>query len=140
MIELLLDYAFHFIGLPYRWGGDDPINGYDCSGFVQECLASVGMDPPGDQTAQALHDHFLVSSATSDPVPGSLAFFGKDASRITHVAIVLDSKSMIEAGGGGSKTVSLEAAAAQNAFIRVRPIASRKDLVAILRPPYPEEQ
>lgn len=137
MVDLMLDYAFQFIGLPYRWGGDDPIHGFDCSGFVQECLSSVGMDPPGDQTAQALHDHFVGTSASNVPLPGSLAFFGKDVSRITHVALILDSKSMIEAGGGGSKTVSLEAAASQNAFIRVRPINSRRDLVALLFPPYP---
>jgi len=27
----------------YLWGGDDPLAGFDCSGFVIEILKSVGI-------------------------------------------------------------------------------------------------
>ena len=39
---------------------------------------------------------------------------------------------MIEAGGGGSRVTDLENAIKYNAFVRVRPIARRSDLVAVI--------
>jgi cell wall-associated NlpC family hydrolase len=138
MIELLQEYALRFVGLPYRWGGDDPINGFDCSGLVQELLASVGMDPPGDQNAQGLFEHFLPSSHREVRGAGALAFYGITPEKITHVAMFIDHDTVIEAGGGGSKTLTREDAAAQNAFIRLRPYNHRKDLVAVLMPTYLE--
>src|SRR3990172_6729299 len=117
----LLEYAKSFIGLPYRWGGDDPIEGMDCSGLVQEILASVGMDPPGDQTAQKLYDHFSLHGKIGvygEELVGALAFFGPDNKHISHVAFCIDQYRMIEAGGGGSQTKTREDAAKQNAFVR----------------------
>lgn len=113
--------------------------GLDCSGFVQECLAAVGLDPAGDQTAQGLHDYFCKSSRgdmARKLQPGAIAFFGAGPRSITHVALCLDDAHMIEAGGGGSKTTTKEDAIKQGAFVRIRPLARRKDLVAIYMPPY----
>jgi cell wall-associated NlpC family hydrolase len=135
--KLLIEYAMCFIGLPYRWGGDDTIDGFDCSGLVQEILSAVGMDPPGDQTALGLFKHFLQNNVGSIEEPGALAFYGPNINQITHIGFLVDKSLMIEAGGGGSKTTSLAAAAAQNAYVRLRPVRFRKDLVAILMPRYP---
>lgn len=123
-----------FLNLPYIWGGDDPIIGYDCSGLAQELFAMVGLDPKGDQTAQGLFDHFKAQSGEGPRDTGTLLFFGHNSSSITHVAIMLDSETLIEAGGGGSKTHTAEDAAKQNAFIRLRPFGHRADLVAIVNP------
>jgi cell wall-associated NlpC family hydrolase len=137
-MKLLVDYATRFVTLPYRWGGDDTVHGFDCSGLVQEILASVGMDPPGDQTAQALFDRFSKSGMFLQAgKPGALCFYGKSKTEITHVGFGIDTLRMVEAGGGGSKTTSTEAAAEQNAYVRVRPIKQRTDLVAIVLPRYP---
>jgi hypothetical protein len=46
----------------------------------------------------------------------------------------LTEKHIINAGGGGSKTLTIKDAAAQNAFVKIRPFDYRKDIVAILRP------
>lgn len=135
-MRILYDYAMSFVGQPYRWGGDDPIHGYDCSGLVQEILESCGVDPKGDQTAQGLYDYFEKRGHWNRIMLGALAFFGKDAKHITHVGFCLDPYRMIEAGGGGSKTKTREDAAKSNAYVRVRPLDSRKDLVAIIRPSY----
>lgn len=125
--NIMRDYAMSFIGQPYRWGGDDPVNGFDCSGLAQEILASVGADPEGDQTADQLHQ--LASKSwrpcTIDEV-GGIAFYGNDE-RATHVAIQIGGGLMIEAGGGGSRTITKEDAATQNAFVRIRPVKRRKD-------------
>ena len=139
-MQTLILYALQFVGRPYRWGGDDPMAGFDCSGFVQELLASVGLDPVGDQTAQSLHEYFAGRTNDRTVQAGTLLFFGKDLKSISHVAMAIDDFRMIEAGGGGSKTVTEADAEKQNAYIRVRAISNRKDLVAALRPQYQLEK
>lgn len=134
-MDILKAVALSFLHVPYKWGGDDP-SGIDCSGLVQEILASVGIDPPGDQNAQALYNHFERNGSWNSYGFGALAFFGESALKITHVGFCLDTNLMIEAGGGGSKTNTPQDAIAQNAFVRVRPIKRRKDLVAVIKPRY----
>lgn len=134
---VMREYALSLLGRPYIWGGDDPMRGFDCSGLVQEILASVGFDPQGDQNAQALYKHFLPISQSGTRGMGALVFYGSSVSKINHVAMLLDTTHIIEAGGGGSTTVSEKEAIAQNAFVRIRPYNRRKDIVAILLPGYP---
>ena len=137
-MEILKSYALSFLGLPYIWGGNDPMTGYDCSGVVQEILASVGMDPPGDQTAQTLYDFFHTQSMVSwnKPGIGTLVFYGKSVTQITHVAFMLDQYRTIEAGGGDSTCVDSKSASKKHAFIRIRLVDHRPDRVAMLRPSY----
>lgn len=134
-MELLIQYAMSFIGVPYKWGGENPISGFDCSGLVQEILRSVGLDPPGDQTAQMLYMHFLKDSYDAKDA-GALAFYGESLRKITHIAMMIDPLRIIEAGGGGSKTKTKEDADLANAFVRIRPLNHRSDLLAVLMPNY----
>jgi cell wall-associated NlpC family hydrolase len=135
-IEVMVNYACEFIKVPYIWGGDD-FSGLDCSGFCQECLASVGWDLFGDQTAQALYNLLSLEwEAISVIKRGSLVFFGSSQSSIKHVAIMYDKHHMIEAGGGDRTTTSVDSAIKRNAFVRIRPITNRKDFIAAL---YPKE-
>jgi cell wall-associated NlpC family hydrolase len=129
--------ALSFVGAPYRWGGENPMGGFDCSGLAQEILRAVGMDPPGDQTAQMLYDHFKTRSDTNVRQFGALTFYGTGLSRISHVGFMIDDVHMIEAGGGGSSTIDIDAAIRQNAFVRIRPFNARKDLLDVLNPRYP---
>lgn len=131
---LLYDYALRFVGLPYRWGGDDSIDGFDCSGLSIELLQSAGVFPMGrDTTARGLYD-FFSGNPTADARFGTLAFFGKP--EITHIGFCLTPVLMLEAGGGGSKTLTARDAAVQNAYIRVRPIKHRADFFGFRHPPY----
>jgi cell wall-associated NlpC family hydrolase len=126
--------CLHFLKLPYIWGGDDSVGGFDCSGLAQELLAMVGLDPLSDQTAQAIYDHFKTKSKDTKQDTGALAFYGKSRQSITHVAVFLDAATIIEAGGGGSKTKTREDAEKQNAYTRLRRFDNRPDLIAVLRP------
>lgn len=119
-------------GRPYKWGGDDPMDGFDCSGVVIEALRSVGLLPrSGDWSAATLHGMF---PAVSTPQEGCLAFWAGSNGMINHVAYCLDGEHCIEAGGGGSTTTSESAAIAQNAYTRVRTLSSRPGLVSFVDP------
>ena len=133
----LSEYALKFVGRPYIWGGDGSGKcggGFDCSGLVLECLWAFGVLPQKDMTAQGIHDAIMDKSGHVVPMmyiaADDLLFFGKDDKHITHVAIAIGNGLMVEAGGGNSKC---KTAATSTGMVRVRPIASRKDLVAALR-------
>jgi len=113
------------------------MEGFDCSGFIQWCLQSVGMDPKGDQSAQALYEHFFeLGFVNALPKAGALAFYGSP--EISHIALCINDMQVIEAGGGDSTTVNLEAAIKKQASVRIRPFDARKDLVSIIQPAYPK--
>jgi cell wall-associated NlpC family hydrolase len=132
--ELFFQVIMKMLFIPYRWSGDDPILGFDCSGGVQEILATMGLDPEGDQTAQQLYNHFLSRHTPREFGPGSLAFYGKSLTEITHIAIGISPKLIFEFGGGDARTIDEPSAARQNAYGRIRPLNRRRDLVAVLTP------
>lgn len=134
----LVDYAKSFLGIPYVWGGNNPFTGWDCSGFVQWVLKAADVDPKGDQTAQALRDHFVQSSAGiphDQPSAGCLIFYGKGRENISHVAFCMDSRWVIEAGGGDHKHTG-EEYIKSGACTRLRLYDYRQDIVSIIKPKY----
>jgi hypothetical protein len=120
------NYAWSFIGIPYRWGGDDP-SGFDCSGLAVEVLQGVGLfDRKADDNANGLFHRF---PSVEKPHRGCLAFWGRrDDSRLraTHVEIVVKTRDAqtwtVGASGGGSKTKTEADAWRQNAFVKLRPV------------------
>ena len=131
---LAIDIAMRFIGTPYLWGGDDPVKGFDCSGFVIEVLKSLGKLPrSGDWTAEMLYPMF---PNVARPRGGCLVFWhaGSDRSRIIHVEMCISNELSIGASGGGSKTKTVEDAINQNAYIKVRPFNSRSNIRGITDP------
>lgn len=132
--EIVYDYIQSMLGLPYRFGGSNPMAGFDCSGLVIELSAAIGKPPPHDMTAQQLYDFYLPDSRISVITFGSLAFYGKSRYEITHVAFCLSDELIVEAGSGTHETKSVDVAMRQNAFIRIRPISKRKDIVSCFLP------
>src|SRR5512139_2657361 len=104
--QLMMRVAWHYLGTPYIWAGDDP-SGFDCSGFAVECLQSVGILPRrGDWSAAALFEMFKAQPAGMDPQSGDLIFWRNVVGGpIIHVEIMVDSKRSIGASGGGSTNV-----------------------------------
>ena len=118
--------------IPYLTGGNCPILGLDCSGFVCEVLRSKGYIGKEDYTAQGLYDHFK-GAGRSQLTEGSLLFFGKSREQISHVAIAAGDIDMVESGGGDHTTTTVQEAIKRNAYLRIRPIKWRSDLVAVLK-------
>lgn len=136
-MDLLIRYAFSFVGVPYVYGGNNPISGLDCSGYVCEVLRFGGViGNKEDLGAQGLYDRLERDSSFGLRGPGCLAFFGKSLTEITHVAFMVDTFRIIEAGGGDSTTTSVEEAKKRSAFVRGRLLTYRGDLVGTLKPKY----
>ena len=111
------------LNTPYRWGGDDPLDGVDCSGFVLEGLKSVGLVPREfDTTAAGLFAKYPKVTAYTR---GNLVFFGSPT--VTHVEVVWavypDRILTLGASGGGSRTVDRTQAVVANAYVKVRRIS-----------------
>lgn len=83
-----LAFARTQLGVPYRWGGGTPGQGFDCSGLVQWAYAAVGHQLP--RTAQ---QQFSATQRVSRAslAPGDLVFYWgtytSETDWITHVAL-----------------------------------------------------
>ena len=44
--ERAVKIALEAVGTPYRWGGESPSTGFDCSGLVRWAYGRVGVDLP----------------------------------------------------------------------------------------------
>jgi cell wall-associated NlpC family hydrolase len=47
-------WGLQFQGTPYKWGGNDPLRGIDCSGFVKFLYGQIGLNLPRTAAEQAL--------------------------------------------------------------------------------------
>jgi len=136
-LALVLTYAESLLGTPYKWGGSNPMEGFDCSGLVVELMKSAGELRWNDNlTAQQLYDHFADKGSHGLRQPGTLAFYGRSVTEITHVGFMVSHYQMIDAGGGDRLTLTVEDAIAKNAFVRMRHVDFRRDLVGTIRPYY----
>jgi cell wall-associated NlpC family hydrolase len=131
MRKIASSLALHYVGLPYVWGGDDAIQGFDCSGFVIELLKSVGLYPRGsDTTAEGLFGYYK-DKEVQDIKEGCLVFWAT-GNKITHVEYVWKKKLTIGASGGNSKVKTRADAIKHNAYVKVRPL--RTPYFAIVDP------
>jgi len=64
--------AQRYLGIPYRWGGESPGTGFDCSGFVMYVFAQVGVSLPHNAAAQY---GYGMPVSRDQLQPGDLVFF-----------------------------------------------------------------
>jgi hypothetical protein len=100
--DRIVEVGLDAIGTRYRWGGDDPEDGFDCSGLVSFVFKEVaGMDLPRRARDQRGKGKAV---ATAQLQPGDLVFFSTTRRRgqTSHVGIYIGNNQFVHAPTRGS--------------------------------------
>ncbi|MBN3762854.1 C40 family peptidase [Burkholderia sp. Ac-20365] len=92
--------ALNMIGVRYRWGGDTPDSGLDCSGFVRYVFQdTLGMALP--RRAEEM-SRVGEKVRVSDLKPGDLVFFNTMRRTFSHVGIYIGDNKFVHSPSTGS--------------------------------------
>lgn len=99
--ELVMS-AMHFLGVPYRRGGQSE-EGFDCSGFTRHVFEkSLGLVLPRRADQQA-KDESLTAVKKEELKPGDLVFFNTMRRAFSHVGIYIGDGKFIHAPRTGGE-------------------------------------
>jgi cell wall-associated NlpC family hydrolase len=115
-------YALSLVGVDYRFGGNTPDQGLDCSGLIRYVFQqATGLSLPRSAREQAR----VGESVSKDKLqPGDLVFFNTRRFQFSHVGLYIGDNRFIHApsSGGAVQVVSLDNAYWQKAFNGARRI------------------
>ncbi|MDC8011844.1 C40 family peptidase [Tahibacter soli] len=98
--------AISLVGTPYRYGGNTPQTGFDCSGLIGYIFADVaGVKLP--RSAEAISELKAPKISRGKLMPGDLVFF-RDGGSVSHVGIYIGEGRFVHAPNSGG-TVRLDA-------------------------------
>jgi hypothetical protein len=92
--------AERFVGIPYRWGGENVVDGMDCSGFVRAVYNLCGLSIPRTSRDQYRAGESVAKSGLQD---GDLVFFGSSEDSINHVGIYVGNGRFVHAPRRGEE-------------------------------------
>lgn len=119
----IVERAEDFIGVPYRWGGSSPRDGFDCSGFTMAVYRLNGLNLPRSSSAQwtagSRVDRHQLSKA-------DLVFFATSGGkRISHVGIYVGENKFIHAPGRNKR---ISVSSLSNTYFKQRYVGARSYL------------
>ena len=95
----LADSALAFLGVSYRFGGNNPDSGFDCSGLVRRVFQdALGLNLP--RTAREMSS-MGKQVRIEDLKPGDLVFFNTMRAAFSHVGIYLGDNKFVHAPSEG---------------------------------------
>ena len=123
----ILATAKRYLGTHYRYGGESPTSGFDCSGFVQYVFGRHGVKLPRTSREQA---------AAGDPVPldlaslrpGDLLLFASSGPTVNHVAIYVGNNRIVHSAAGAGGVVYDDLTTERGKWYLQRHVASRRVL------------
>ncbi|HET9122622.1 MAG TPA: C40 family peptidase [Acidiferrobacteraceae bacterium] len=92
--------AMHLRGRPYRYGGEHPATGFDCSGLVHYSYARAGLNLP--RTARAL-SHLGRPVSRYHLLAGDLVFFYEHGLPYGHVGVYVGRGRFVHAPAPGQR-------------------------------------
>ncbi|MDD2899537.1 MAG: NlpC/P60 family protein [Desulfuromonadaceae bacterium] len=112
--------AERFVGIPYRWGGDNVVEGMDCSGFVRAVYNLCGLSIP-----RTSHEQFKAGDTITkdDLKDGDLVFFGSSPSAINHVGIYVGDGKFVHAPRRGEE---IRVSAVNESYFEKRFVGARR--------------
>ena len=91
----LTSYARSLVGIPYKYGGNSPDSGFDCSGFVDHVFRhTLGINLPRSSDEIS---HLGQAISTGNLRAGDLVFFNTLQRKFSHVGIYLGGDRFIHA-------------------------------------------
>jgi cell wall-associated NlpC family hydrolase len=123
----ILATAKRYLGARYRYGGESPQSGFDCSGFVQYVYARHGITLPRTSRQQA-------SAGKTVPLdleslrPGDLLLFASTGSTVNHVAIYAGDHKILHSSAGAGGVVYDDLTTPRGKWYLRRHVASRRVL------------
>ena len=92
-------YALNYLGTPYKWGGNDPNGGIDCSGFVKSMFGKIGFNLPRTAAEQALVGQPIYQ--LEDLQAGDrLYFWDSKRQKVGHTGIYMGNGYFVHASSG----------------------------------------
>jgi cell wall-associated NlpC family hydrolase len=104
--ERAVKLAVEMVGTPYRWGGESPSSGFDCSGLVRWAYGRVGIELPHNSYALFGEGRRVRASRME---PGDILFF----EGLGHVGLYVGNGRMVHSPETG-RTVEVVRLAATN--------------------------
>ena len=123
----VLATADNYLGTRYRYGGDTPDEGFDCSGFVEYVFGRHGVELPRTSRLQATAGRALPLDLKSLQ-PGDLLFFASTGTRVNHVAIYVGGNRMLHSSAGAGGVVYDDLSTPRGKWYLKRHVASRRVL------------
>lgn len=94
--------ALQLQGQPYRYGGESPGQGFDCSGLVHYVYSRQGVRLPRDTLSMARE---LPEVVAEQRQPGDLLFFNLEGKPYSHVGLYVGQDAFVHAPRSGRQVV-----------------------------------
>lgn len=117
----LIMNAMGLLGVAYRFGGNSPVSGLDCSGFMQYIFKkSMRVNLPRTSSQMATVGRAV---GRSDLQPGDMVFFNTGGRGISHVGMYIGNGRMVHAPRSGK---NVEITAIDKGYWEKRYVSARR--------------
>ncbi len=118
--ESIIKTAKSFLGIPYKWGGSNPNDGFDCSGLTMAVYQLNGLNIPRTSRQQFNVGEYIRPKHLKK---GDLVFFATSGGKkVSHVGIYTGNNSFIHAPSKGKK---IRVTSLNNKYFKKRYIGAR---------------
>lgn len=114
-----------YLGVPYKWGGNTPSEGFDCSGFVKYVYARNGVQLPRNSRQQSSVGEWIPANV-GGLRQGDLMFFASNGQRIDHVAMYAGGNRILHSSASGGGVVHDDLNGRRGRWFRDHFVAARR--------------
>jgi hypothetical protein len=121
--EEIVRTAGRYVGVPYRWGGESPRTGFDCSGLTMVVYRLNGLDLPRSSRQQWKVGRRIDRSRLQK---GDLVFFAtRGGNRVSHVGIYTGGNKFLHAPSRGRR---IQSSSLSDKYFKTRYVGARSYL------------